>query len=154
MPLVGNQAPSLAGFAEAQDRKRALLGSDVTFLWPAVVTFDPTVPLNMEGQPYDPVIQPTASSQASASARVGAFFKAVNRGGAANAAVESAIGGDERSRIFLALASADGIRMEGASQFIFHGTLFKIDVIKVDEIVLGYQRWLVYGAAEGVPQVS
>jgi hypothetical protein len=154
MPDVGTELPSLSDFAEAQDRKRSLLGSDVTFLWPAVVTFAPGTPVDMEGNPYDPIIQPTASSQASASVRVGAFFKAVNRGGAANAAVETAIGADDRTRIFLSVAAADGPTITGASQFIFHGTLFRIDAIKVDEIVLGYQRWLVYGAAEGLPQVS
>lgn len=149
-PDPGNQAPSLAAFGEAQDRKRALTGSDVTFLWPPVVTFAPGTPTSPEtGLPYDPTATPTASSQASASVRCGVFFKAVNRGGAANAEVASPMGLAERTRIFLTVAAADAGTITGASEFIVHDTRFKIDVAKHDEIVLGYRRVLVYGAAEG-----
>lgn len=150
MPDPGHQQPSTAGFAEAQDRKRRLLGSDITFLWPAVVTFPPGTPTSPETHlPYDPTIVPSASAQASASVRCGAFFKAVNRGGAANADAQLPIGRTERTSIFLTVASADASRIHGASEFLFHGNRYQIYTVKNDEVVLGYRRTLVYGAAEG-----
>lgn len=165
-PSSGAEQPSLAGFAEAQDRKRLLLGSPVTFLWPAHVTFPPGTPLSPNtGQPFDPTASAIASSQASASATASVFFKAINRGGAANADVAAPIGRDERTRLFLNLASADGQVVKGlasawagrpfagsgsaASEFVFRGDRFEIYAIKSDEIVLGYRRTLVYGAEIG-----
>lgn len=153
MPDRGHQVPSTAAFAEAQDRKRLLLGSDVTFLWPAVVTFPPGTPVDSEGNPYDPTIVPCASTQASAVVRCGAFFKAVNRGGAANASTPTAGGFGDRTHVFLTVAQASAGIVEGASEFIFHKTRFQIDVSKEDEVVLGYQRVLVYGIAEGKSQL-
>lgn len=153
------KAPSLAGFAEAQNRKRILLGSPVTFLWPAVVTFG-AAPLNpLTGTPYDPTVQPVTSSQASASATVSVFFKAVNRGGARGAEVASPIGHDDLTRVFLILGSADGLTVQGhgpnapasgdAIEFLYHGDRFKVYAIKDDEVVSGYDRTLVYGATTG-----
>lgn len=144
------QTPSLSGFAEAQDRKRLLMGSVITFLWDTVYTYDPSVPVSeLTGAPYDPTASATASAQASASAQCGVFFKAINRGGAANANEAVAIGNEEITRVFLTVASADAPRLAGASQFIFHGDLFSIFATKLDEIVSGYVRYLVYGAFEG-----
>lgn len=152
--------PDITGFGEALDRKRAELGSPIVFLWPVSVTFPPDTPLSpTTGQPFDPTILPTASSQASASAVASVFFKAVNRGGASNSEVSSPIGHDELTRVFVNLASADGLTVMGegpdapadvpAAEFVFHGARFKIYSIKNDEIVAGYVRTLVYGAGIG-----
>ena len=165
-PAPGIEQPSLTPFAEAQDRKRTLLGSPVTFLWPAVVTFPPWASLSPEtGKPFDPTVQPVSSAQASATLTASVFFKAINRGGAANSEISSQIGHDERSRLFVNLAYSDGAVVKGqaatlngsavagfgtqAAWFIFHNNLFKIYSIKDDEIVLGYRRTLVYGAGVG-----
>lgn len=170
-PLPGHQQPSLAAFAEAQDRKRTLLGSDITFLWPKHVTFPPGTPTNPDsGQPFDPTIQGSASAQASATIRCSAFFKAINRGGASNAEIASPLGHDEKTRLFLVLASGDGLVVRGqasaaggsafagfgeeAVEFEFHSDRFKIYSVKDDEIVLGYRRTLVYGAAIGTDEQS
>lgn len=170
LPDPGKSKPSLAGFAEAQDRKRLLLGSPVTFLWPAVVTFAPGTPMNAEGQPFDPTVQPASATQASASATASVFFKAINRGGASNADITTQIGHGEKSRVFVNLASADGLVVKGlasawagqpfagagsaAAEFEFHGDRFKIYSIKDDEILFGYRRTLVYGAAIGSDETS
>lgn len=147
---MDSTTPDLTGFAEAQDRKRTLLGSPITFLWPTVVTFAPSVPLNpLNGQPFDATVLPTASSQASASATASVFFKAVNRGGAAGAEISAPIGHDDRTRVFLTLAQSAGALIDGATEFIFHGDRFKIYSVKDDEIVGSYVRVLVYGAAIG-----
>lgn len=162
---MSTQTPDLDGFAAAQNRKRAVLGSTITFLWPAVVTFAPDTPLSpTTGEPYDPTVLPTASSQASASAIASVFFKAVNRGGASNSEISSPIGHDEMTRVFLTLASADGLTMRGegsgapssgtATEFIFHGDRFKVYSIKDDEVVAGYVRTLIYGAGIGADESS
>lgn len=164
-PDPGTERPTLRAFAEAQDRKRLLLGSPVIFLWPKHVTFPPGTATDMNGNPYDPTVQPASATQASASAIASVFFKAINRGGAEHAEVASEIGHVERTRLFVNLASADGLVVKGlasawagqpfagvgteASEFEFHGDRFKIYAIKDDEIVLGYRRTLVYGAAIG-----
>jgi hypothetical protein len=169
-PVPGNQRPSLSGYAEAQDRKRLLLGSPVTFLWPAHVTFPPSTPVNADGAPYDPTVLPASSSAASASAVASVFFKAINRGGAAGAEIASPIGHLEHTRLFLNLASGDGRVIQGlepvvggnafagfgeeAVEFEFHGDRYKIYAIKDDEIMRGYRRTLVYGAAIGADDDS
>lgn len=159
MPQIGNTTPSLDAFAEAQDRKRRFIGSDIVFLWDPVVTFPAGTPLNpMSGQPYDPTVTGSAAAQPSATVRCSAFFKAINRGGASNSEIASPIGHDEKTRLFLNCASADGLIVKGeagpgagspATEFLFHGNRFKIYSIKDDEIVLGYLRTLVYGAGIG-----
>lgn len=171
LPDPGKEKPSLAGFAEAQDRKRVMLGSDVTFLWPAQVTFPPGTPVSPNtGRPFDPTVSAIASFQPSASAVASVFFKAINRGGAANADTSAPIGHDEKTRVFLNLASGDGLVIQGiasawggsafagygsaATEFVFHGDRFKVYAIKNDEIVLGYRRTLVYGAGIGADETS
>jgi hypothetical protein len=179
---IGTQVPDLQGFASAQDEKRSLLGSPITFYWPAVVTYPPGVQVNPEnGEAFDPVAASAASAtRASASAVCTAFFKAVNRGGAANAETAAPIGFVEKTRLFLNVASADGQVLYGlasantnpsgaviqglpsgqtlpggiASEFQFHGNRYQIYAIKDDTIVGGYRRTLVYGAAIGADASS
>lgn len=156
--------PDISGFAAAQDRKRAECGSPVVFLWPVEVTFPPDTPMSIFGVPLDATVQATASSQASASATASVFFKAVNRGGASNSESNAAIGHDEITRVFVNLASADGLTVQGlgpaapasgnAEYFLFHGNRFKVYSIKQDEILGGYIRTLVYGAGIGADESS
>lgn len=169
-PDPGKTQPALAAFAEAQDRKRLMLGSPITFRWPAHVTFPPGTAVDMDGNAFDPTVHPASSVVASASAVASVFFKAINRGGASNADVQEHVGRFEKTRLFLNLASADGPLIRGelstwngqafagagsaASEFEFHGERFKIYAIKDDEIVLGYLRTLVYGAAIGASDAS
>lgn len=170
LPDPGTTRPSLAAFAEAQDRKRLMLGSPVTFLWEPEVTFAPATAMDMDGKPLDPTVQPASATQASASATASVFFKAINRGGASNADIASQFGHEEKTRLFLNLASGDGLLVKGevstwngqafagagspAAEFVHHGERFKIYAIKDDEIVLGYLRTLVYGAAIGASDAS
>lgn len=179
---IGTQTPALRGFARAQDDKRLLLGSPITFYWPAVITYPPEVQVNPEnGEPFDVNAASAGSAtQASASAIVSAFFKAVNRGGAANAETATPIGFMDKTRLFLNVASADGQVLYGlasanpnpsgavvqgvpsgqslpngqASEFSFHGNRFQIYAIKDDTIVGGYRRTLVYAAEIGADASS
>jgi hypothetical protein len=147
MPVVGRSTPDLQGFAEAQDQKRERLGSDVTFLSKAQVTFPPGTPVNPDtGDPYDPTIEPVSSAQASAVVRCGVYFRALVRG-AGGEATAGAAGWEEATRIF-AIAPIDAKdEIADAIEMIFHNERFKIHTIKDDEVVGGYQRILIYGAA-------
>lgn len=140
-------SPSLNGFADAQDQKRGLLGSDVTFLQAAQVTFPPGTPINPDtSEPYDPTIEPAASAQASAVVRCGVYFRALVRGSGGEAAAGAA-GWEEVTRIFAIAPYAARPQIEGSVELIFHEDRFKIHTIKVDELVTGYRRMLVYAAA-------
>ena len=149
---VTRQTPDIAGFRDAMDRKRAQLGSEITFFWPPQNLFGEEIPLDpISGVPMDPMASAMSSTQASATVTAAAFFKAINRGGAANADVATPIGRDSLTRVFLNVASGDAValNLETATEFEFHGNRFQIYVSKWDEVVQGYKRFLVYAAGEG-----
>lgn len=54
--------PDLAGFVDAQNRKRQYLGRDVRFYQLATLTYAPGVPTDEEGQALDPLAVPTTES--------------------------------------------------------------------------------------------
>lgn len=59
MAVVTPLAPDLAGYKDAQLRKRAALGSEVAFHFPKSVTWpEGTVLDENTGRPYDPMIEP------------------------------------------------------------------------------------------------
>jgi hypothetical protein len=157
-PFPGTALPNLAGFREAQDRKRTLIGSVVTFFWEPVVVYGSEVPCSPEsGAPLDPTASAMASTQASAQVTASVFFKAINRGGAAGSEVAEPIGRDQKSRIFMNVASGDAYELDlagamtgsAATELEFHGSRFQVYSMKWDEIVQGYRRFLVYAANEG-----
>ena len=148
-PDPGTLSPDLDAFGEAQDRKRSFIGSDITFWWPINYNWDAALPKDSNGMPLDPAASCISSAQASATFRGGVFFKAINRGGAVNSEISGPIGMVDRTPIFVNLNATDGAAVEGAVEFDFHGTRFKIDSIKWDEIVLGYRRRLIYGYSKG-----
>lgn len=154
IPDTTRVTPDLTGFGAAMDQKRASLGSIITFFWPTMYTWGDEIPLNPVTQlPLDPTASAMAGTQASASATCSVFFKAINRGGASNADVAQPIGRDEKTRVFVNVASGDaiaaGLAAECATEFEFHGNRFQVYAHKWDEIVYGYKRFLIYAAEEG-----
>lgn len=150
--------PDLAGFATAMDLLRARTGHVITFFWPVRYVFGPEIPVSPEsGLPYDGTASAMSSAQASAQVTAAAFFKAINRGGAANANIATPVGELEKTRLFLNIASGDeyifdlsGRRFgSAASEFEFHGNRFSILSTKFDQVLGTYLRWLVYAAGEG-----
>lgn len=150
--------PDLAGFATAMDLLRSQTGHVITFFWPVQYVFGAEIPLSPEsGAPYDGTASAMASAQASAQVTAAAFFKAINRGGAANANIASPVGELEKTRLFLNIASADEYAHDlsgrqfgsAASEFEFHGNRFSILSTKFDQVLGTYLRWLVYAAGEG-----
>ncbi len=136
--------PNLAGFREAQERKRALLGEDITFFGEPVYTW-PDVPIDPDnGRPYDPVIVPLSSAVASAVVRCGVFFRAVNRAGIGGEVEVAAPGVVDKTKIMLiANVAASGI-VEPMRRFQARGEPFLIDAVKFDGVA-GIDRVLIYG---------
>jgi len=145
---MARPAPDLAGFADAQDAKREQLGSDVTFLQEAQVTFPPDTPINPDtSAPYDPTIDPDTSVQPSAVVRCSVYFRALVRGSGGEATAGAA-GWEETTRVFAIAPYSAKDQIDGSIEMIFHDEHFKIHTIKDDELVAGYRRVLVYGAAK------
>lgn len=149
--------PDLAGYGTALDLLRAKTGHAITFFWPVQYVFGAEIPVSPEsGQPYDGTASAMASAQASAQVMGAAFFKAINRGGAAGANIATPVGEMEKTRLFLNIASGDehafdlsGRRFgSAASEFEFHGNRFQILSTKFDQVLGTYLRWLVYAAGE------
>lgn len=138
--------PDLAGFAEAQDRLRAQQGEDVVFLQRAEVTFAPGVPLDPQtGRPYDPMVEPVASGQASATVRCGVAFRALSRSGqGAGEAAAGPIGFMETDHVMLNAPLAAASAIAGAVDFVLRGGRYQITAQKVDGIG-GVTRRLIYG---------
>lgn len=146
----GRAEPDLEGFAEAMDRKRILLGEDVIFLSDAVVSFPPGTPLDPEsGVPLDPLVEATASAQASAGVRASVYFRAVTRGGGGGSdSADTPAGRGEHTHVMLILPPAGASAASGCGEFVLRGERYLIDSQKLDAPVRGADRWLVYGAEE------
>lgn len=151
-PDITKVKPDLQGFYAAMDLKRQSIGSMITFFWPEMYTWGDEIALDpITTQPLDPLASAMTSSQASASAMASVFFKAINRGGASNADAAEPIGRNEKTRVFLNLASGDAVTLglASATEFEFHGNRFQVYATKYDEVVYGYKRFLMYAAEEG-----
>jgi hypothetical protein len=135
--------PDLAGFKDAQARKREFMGEDVTFLGEVLMQFPPGTRIDPETHdPYDPTVQPTASAQASATVRVGVAFRPVT-----DDAKAAAIGWTEDTHVML---SAPPILPLGwAQEFVLRGERYKITAMKPDGIGPG-DAWrnLIHGRRE------
>lgn len=145
-----SQQPNLAGFAEAQDLKRALLGVPVTFYWDPTFTYPDGTPSDDQGNPYDPVLSSaTASAQSSATVIAAPIYRLQLSPTRATDSASDELGRGAKTRIALTINIADAPTIAGATTFEIHSDRFKIHSAKRDTIVGGYTRLLVYGAAMG-----
>jgi hypothetical protein len=137
--------PNLAGFREAQERKRALLGEDITFFGEPTYTWPPGVPMDAQtGRPYDPVIEPLSSAAASAVIRCGVAHKA----GEAQTEVETdALGLADRTKVMLIANAGAASAIEPMVRFQARTESFLIEAVKFDGVA-GIDRVLVYGSRE------
>lgn len=141
--------PDLAGFVDAQNRKRELIGEDITLLFPPSLDWPPGTPLDPQtGRPYDPMVEPVASAQASAVVRAGVAFRAVNRAGIGGETDVAALGYLDNSHIMLNLPLACAAVASGAQDFIAREERYKITATKEDGIGI-VARVLVYGRRYG-----
>ena len=126
------------------ERKRAAMGEEVLFLGEPVVTFPPGTPLDPEtGKPFDPVITPTASARASATATCEVAYRTIGRG---SLQLESdALGWEDRSDVMLIAGSGTGSKIVGMTEFVVRGDTFEIRAKKFDGVT-GIDRYLIWGA--------
>lgn len=139
----------LAGFAAAQQRLRGQFGEAAVFLQAPVFTYPGGTPIDPDtGAPYDPVITPTSSAQASATVNVNVAFEAY-RAGRDRDDQPGAIGFVDRAHIMLIADLQDRSQCEGAISVLVREQLYKVTAMKVDGIGQ-LQRWLTF-ARKGTP---
>jgi hypothetical protein len=137
--------PDLDGFAAAQARLREQVGVDVTFLGEVSATFPPGTPLDDDtGQPYDALIEPTASAQASAVVRCDVAHRPLR-----NETDESQAGWGEHNHVMLIGPAASATALASAVAFRLRDHSYKITGLRVDAPVRGGDRLLVFGRGEG-----
>lgn len=142
-------APDLAGFRDAQERKRAAFGEDVTFRWPAVRTYDPDVSLNAEGEPLDPTVQPTAVNQPEITRKVGVAQGVGTIQRLGKESEQTAAGRFERAEIMLICDLGLQSDLDGATEFerLSTGEHFEVLGDRVDGVGPP-DRFLIYGRVE------
>lgn len=132
-------APDLAGFREARERKRRLFSEPVVLLGTGVVTWPP-VPMDPEtGRPVDPTIEPL-SSGASAVVDVEWVWRS-----SADPSDDGAAGTFARSHPMLIAGSAASAALEGMTHFQRRGERYQIEAVHFDGIT-SVDRILIYGA--------
>lgn len=141
--------PDVAGFAGAQERKRVLLGVEVTFLFEPTITWPDGAVLDYDGNPRDPTVQPVASAQASATVTAGlVYHMQLSTTRATDSSTDSA-GRSDKSHAAVIISETDRPSVWGAVKFIAHGDVFAVTSMKDDEQFGGYTRIMAYGAVEG-----
>lgn len=103
---MADQSPDLEGYVDAQERLRAKLGRDVPFFTPTPTVWPSNVPLDAEGVPLDPSVQPLSSGFASASVRCSVASHPVG-GGLAAPASDTPIGIKDFSNLVLSMSKSD-----------------------------------------------
>lgn len=140
--------PDLAGFADAQERLRDAFGELVVFLKPVEATWPPGTPLDPEtNRPYDPVVLPSSSGQASAVVNCDLAYRPWGRIGGAGEVEWTALGGLETAHILLIASSGAASAIEGSSEFVVRDERYKVTSIMPDGVG-EVQRTVVQGRKE------
>lgn len=143
-PFDSGDGADITGFGDAQRRLRARFGEPCVFLQPPVMTYPGGTPIDPDtGAPYDPVIMPTASAQASAMVNCNVSFVAMGRT-SEDADREGAAGFADRTRVMLIANLEDRELCEGAVTVVLRDDWrMQITSMKADGIG-ELQRWLIY----------
>jgi hypothetical protein len=139
---------NIAGFGDAQQRLRAQFGESAVFLQAPVFSYPGGTPIDPDtDRPYDPVIQPSASAQASATVNVSVSFVAQGRT-SEDADREGPAGFADRTRVMLIADLADRPLCEGAVTVLLRDGRYQVTSMKADGIG-ELQRWLTYARRGG-----
>lgn len=139
--------PDLAGYREAQERLRSVLGEPIVLLQAATRSYDPGVALDPEtGEPYDPLIEPQESAQASAQVQGRIAFRGVP-GSPDAASMDSALGWMEDTDVAVITGSAAASAASGAVSMVIRDERYEIRTARFDGIV-GTDRYLIFGEKE------
>jgi hypothetical protein len=140
--------PDLEGFVAAQERKRQVLGQEVTFFIPTDTVW-PDVPVDEEGVPLDPTTQPLSSGVASASAVVSLVNRPVAGGarGIQPHSEETAVGLAERTSVIAIIGKPqyDELGLAGAQEAEVFEALYAVRDKLLDQMGPGPpQRVLIF----------
>lgn len=140
---MSEPTPDLAGFAQAQDRLRKHFGEVCWFIREASVTFPPSTPIDPQTKrPYDPLIKPSASAQASGAVKCNVAFRPTV--GADAETQMTPIGWAEETDILLIAPSAAASAASGAQEVLVRDERYKVVAMKPDGIG-SKQRLLAWG---------
>lgn len=133
--------PDLAGFRAAQERKRALMGVDVTFYAEPVSIWPPALPMDAEtGRPRDPTVEPLSSAAASAVIRCGVAYRST--GPQVEAGAPGLV---QRTDVMLIADAGAGSAIEPMVRFQARGDEYLIEARKFDGVG-PIDRYLVWGS--------
>lgn len=140
-------APNVAGWTEAQDRLRRLLGTTVAFLIPPTLTaedYPPGTSLDPEtGFPFDPTVEHISLEEAE---RVDVVASVVHRPidtDVRDAALDMPIGLVPSSNAALIISLEDRQRTEGATEVEIWGERYRITEWRRDGLTV-QNRWIVF----------
>lgn len=133
--------PDIAGFEEAQARLSTKLGIEIVFRTPVPAAYPPGTPMNDDGEPLDPTIEPTSG---------GGYTDTVVRCGWARGAVgeeapevATAVGNMDTGKGVAILTIAQHAQVQWATEAIVFGRDYQITEFKMDGLV-HEDRWLAY----------
>jgi hypothetical protein len=141
--------PDLAGFRDAQERKRLALGEDVIFRWPAARVYAADVSLNADGEPLDPTVQPQSEVVPTVTVHAGVAQGVGTLQRLSRESTQSAAGRFERAEVMVIVNLADAAQLDGATSFerVATGETFEIVADREDGVSIP-DRYLVYGREE------
>jgi hypothetical protein len=138
--------PDKLGFADAQQRLRDKLGLDITFFGPLQAVYPPGTSIDPETDlPYDPMLIPTSSGQASAIVRCSVVHRPLTL--PASHGEESAEGWGSHDDVSLIMAADQAPTVASATSFMYAEHLFTIRTTMFDGIG-DIQRYLIHGARQ------
>lgn len=143
-------APDFDGFRDAQVRLRENFGKDLTFYTPGATTYPPGTPLNEDGRPYDPTIQPSASGVTTQTVRVSVVSRPIgrSRGGMSAPISDEALGWVEAGDIVLIVDPEKLPPIKDATEVDYDGARWVIRTRDKDS--LGpVDRYLLFCARKG-----
>jgi hypothetical protein len=131
----------LAGFTAAQQRLRQQFGEDVTFYGAEVNVFPAGTPIDPEsGRPYDPALEPTSSTRASAVVKCNVAYRSrIER-----AQEQAALGIGGRMHVMLIADITDAVHINDKVEFEVRTERFKLEASEPDGVG-AVQRLLVWG---------
>jgi hypothetical protein len=139
--------PNVAGWMEAQDRLRTLLGTTVYFLIPPTLTaedYPPGTSLDPEtGFPFDPTVEIVSQEEAE---RIEVVASVVHRPidtDVRDAALDMPVGLVPSSNAALIISLADRERTEGATEVEIWGERYRITEWRRDGLTV-QNRWIVF----------
>lgn len=138
--------PDLAGFRDAQRRKRQLLGEVVVFLGEVTATFPSGTALDTDGRPYDPTVEPETTAQASAAVRCGVVARPTAAFGSEEQPSQAGI--FETAHLVLLADIEDRALIEGKSHARVRERDYLIAAIKPDGLA-GIDRLVITLRQEG-----